>query len=208
MRVILLDVAGFLALAFFSFLVGLAINAFRAVPLPLVYQTPGERLAASVVTGDGRQETWNAAGIGPGGAWRVKREAWTVTEISLEELKALIGKPEVLILDARPFGFYKRGHIPSAQNLSKLDFQRDFQRLRPQLEASRLTGLRHAGVASATQAGHGSPLTIVVYCYEADCDDGEIVAQALARLGFGPTWVFKGGWEAWKAARLEIEKAE
>jgi hypothetical protein len=41
-----------------------------------------------------------------------------------------------------------------------------------------------------------------------DCDDGDIVAQALARLGFGPARVFKNGWEAWKAARLPVERAQ
>ncbi len=177
------DFIGFLALVAISAVIGLGVNQFRANPLPLVYQTPGERLAATVV---GRNSV-------EGGEWRVKRDAWTVTGISLDELRSLLGKPEVLILDARPTGFYKRGHIPSALSLSKLDFQRDFTRLLPRLrEISR-------------DPRHTTHDQIVVYCYDADCDDGEIVAQALVQLGFAPVRVFKGGWEAWKAARLPVE---
>ena len=47
------DFIGFLALVAISVVVGLGVNQFRANPLPLVYQPPGERLAASVKTGDG-----------------------------------------------------------------------------------------------------------------------------------------------------------
>ena len=38
------DVIGFLALAAISVVAGLGLNQFRAKPLPLVYQTPAERL--------------------------------------------------------------------------------------------------------------------------------------------------------------------
>ena len=176
------DFIGFLALVALSAVVGLGLNALRAKPLPLVYQPPAERMAQA------------AAHRSPLDARRSKLDAENVTVemITLDELKGLIGKPDALILDARPDLFYEVGHIPSAQNLSKKDFEKDFQRLLPKLNASRLTT-------------HGSPLTIVVYCPHPGCDDSEIVADALARLGFGPIRIFKGGWEAWEKAGLPVE---
>ena len=208
------DFIGFLALVVLSAVVGMGINQFRAKPLPLVYQPPAERMAGAVetrdttrlpISGQGR-ETGKDSHTPPLSGGRENAEP--IREILLDELRTLIGKPGILILDARPDLFYEAGHIPSAQNLSKKDFEKDFQRLLPKLrDASRLTGLRHAEVASATQAGHGSPLTIVVYCPHAGCDDSQIVADALARLGFGPVRIFKGGWEAWEKAGLTVEKS-
>ena len=153
-----LDFIGFLALVAISVVVGFGLNLLRAKPLPLVYQPPTERLASAIETRDARRESQEA----------------TVEAIELEDLKNLVGKPGALILDARPDLFYEAGHIPSALNLSKEDFEKDFNRLLPKLrEFSRDTR-------------HSTHNPIVVYCADSSCDDSQIVAEALARLGFGP----------------------
>ena len=180
---ILLDMAGFLALVFVSLLLGLAINAFRAVPLPLVYQSKTERFLTSQLDAE----------------IPVKYPFPVVPEVSLEDLKTLMRSSGLMLLDARPPPFYQRGHLTGALNLSEAAFRKDLERLQARLKAP-------------------GAKTFVVYCSEEDCDDGEIVAQALVQLGFGSAEdgvtqgrvirVFKGGWDAWKAARLPVEKSD
>lgn len=175
---ILRDCAKFLVLIAVSVAVGWTVNAFRAKPLPLVYQTPKERVERIVETKRATRNLGTEA-----------RDA-TVEAIGLEELKKLIGQPGILVLDARPDLFYKAGHIPSALNLSRKEFEADLKRLQPQLQDSKVQ-------------------TIVVYCSDSACEDSRIVADALARLGFGTTEggvtqgrvirVFKGGWAEWEA---------
>ena len=176
----------FLWLVLISFGLGMGLNQLRAKPLPFLYQTPAERLANTVV-GSERSDGHPPSSF-QDGLWRTSRPTLQAIDgISLDELKNLLGKPEALILDARPDLFYEVGHIPSALNLSKKDFEHDFNRLLPRLKDSKVK-------------------QFIVYCSDTDCDDSKIVAQALARLGFGPVRIFKGGWEVWEAAGLKAER--
>jgi rhodanese-related sulfurtransferase len=112
---------GVICLSVASLLAGLAINYFRAAPLPLVYQTPEQRLAAELTT-------------------LVEAPAFRLTDadtIPLDQLRGEIGGHKTVILDARAAPFYQQGHIPGALNLSRDDFAADYRRLRSTLDASK-----------------------------------------------------------------------
>jgi rhodanese-related sulfurtransferase len=115
------DLVAVTGLAVASLLAGLAINYLRASPLPLVYQTPEQRLAAALTT-------------------LVEKPAFRLSDadtISLEQFRGEVGDHKTIILDARAAPFYQQGHIPDALNLSRDDFAADYRRLRPTLDAAK-----------------------------------------------------------------------
>ena len=115
------DIVGVICLAVASLLTGLAINHLRAAPLPLVYQTPEQRLAAELTT-------------------LVEAPAFRLSDadtISLDQFRGMVGDHQAIILDARAAPFYQLGHIPDALNLSRDDFAADYRRLRPTLDAAK-----------------------------------------------------------------------
>ena len=115
------DIVGVICLAVASLLAGLAINYLRAPPLPLIYQTPEQRLAEELTT-------------------LVETPAFRLSDadtISLAQLRSVVADHQTIILDARAAPFYQQGHIPGALNLSRDDFAADYRRLRPTLDASK-----------------------------------------------------------------------
>ncbi|MBV8137633.1 MAG: hypothetical protein JO121_18695 [Deltaproteobacteria bacterium] len=115
------DLVGVACLAVASLLAGLAINYLRPSPLPLVYQTPEQRLASELTT-------------------LVEKPAFRLSDadtISLDQFRGVVGDHKTIILDARAAPFYQQGHIPDALNLSRDDFAADYRRLRPTLDASK-----------------------------------------------------------------------
>jgi rhodanese-related sulfurtransferase len=72
--------------------------------------------------------------------------------------------------------------------LARDNFEQDFERLQPELEV-------------------GRSRSIAIYCSSADCEDSDIVADALAKLGYHDLLIFREGWEQWTAAGLPQEKA-
>ena len=115
------DLVGVTCLAVVSLLAGLAINYLRAAPLPLVYRTPEQRLAAELTS-------------------LVEAPAFRLSDadtISLDQLRGVVGDHKTVVLDARATPFYQQGHIPGALNLSRDDFAQDYRRLRPTLDAAK-----------------------------------------------------------------------
>ena len=115
------DILGVMCLAVASLLAGLVVNYLRAAPLPLVYQTPEQRLAAELTT-------------------LVEAPAFRLSDadtIPLAQLRSVIGDHQTIILDARAAPFYQQGHIPGALNLSRDEFAADYRRLRPTLDAAK-----------------------------------------------------------------------
>jgi rhodanese-related sulfurtransferase len=167
-RAILRDLAAFLLLGVVSMAIGLGINAFRANPLPLRYQTPAER-AMTFRGSDGRHPEK------------------PIREISPRALQTLLGRTDVVILDARATDEYQKGHIPTALGLSRERFETDLEKVLPKL------------MAQTTRMQ-------IVYCSNDRCDDGPGVARSLAEMGFDSTRLLKGGWEAWTAAKLPVER--
>lgn len=174
------DLGGLAVLAVTALAIGLAINHWRAKPLPLVYHTKAERLENAVET-ISKQAPTNA----PTNA--VSQPA--LSQISLDELKRRSAATNSVILDARAEFFYQLGHVPGALSLPRSDFEAAYAKLKTRLEADK-----------------NQP--IAVYCSGSDCEDSQMVAEALVKLGFRKVAVFKGGWDDWTAAHLPEEKSQ
>ena len=115
------DLAGVIGLAILSLAAGIAINHFRASPLPLAYQTPEQRLSAELTT-------------------LVQAPPFQLSQIdtiSLDQFRSDVDNKNAVILDARAAPFYAQGHVPGAINLSRDDFANDYRRLRSTLDQSR-----------------------------------------------------------------------
>lgn len=170
------DLIGLGAMAMASLGIGLAVNALRPQPLALVYASPRARLDAVV------------AGMPPGSP--ASRQPATAPRqsptIGLDEFQDFVLARKGLSIDARPRAIYDVGHVPGAINLPREDFERGYAGVRARIEP-------------------GKEQIIVVYCSEADCQDAELVAGALRRLGYGRSLVFKEGWEEWQRAGLPQE---
>lgn len=108
-------------------------------------------------------------------------------DISREEVQKATLDHATLILDARPEIFYRLGHIPSALSLPRDDFAKQYPAMKETL-----------------QSHQKQPF--IVYCSESDCQDSQMVADALLKLGYQHIRVFRGGWSDWESASLPEEK--
>ena len=174
------DVWRFCALLTVAATLGFAGNYVRQPSLPLVYHSKASRLDYQVQT-----ITRNSPTVAPTTAATVTNAG--VSIISLEQFQKYAQGSEALVLDARPAVFYGMGHVPGALSLPRDDFEAAHARLKSQLEKNR-----------------GRPLA--VYCSDADCDDSELVAKALLKLGYPQVLRFKDGWAAWQKAHLPEEQ--
>lgn len=115
------DFFGVTLLAVVSLAVGLIWNDIHGPAIPLVYQTPQQRLAITLTK-------------------LVNAPPFQVSElqtIGLHEFRSLADSKRTLILDARAAPFYRQGHVPGALNLAREDFAHDYQALPPALKADR-----------------------------------------------------------------------
>ncbi len=115
------DLAGVLGVALVALVAGLVVNRLRQSPLPLVYHTPEQRLAAELT------QLVNAP------PFRLE----DLDTVGLDEFRGLVKSGQTVILDARAASFYTAGHVPGALNLSRQDFAGDYQRLRPTLDKAK-----------------------------------------------------------------------
>ncbi len=170
------DLAAFGALALLSLLAGVSINGLHRRPLPFWYQSRAERLRAA------------AAGLAPVALAKPGSPATPKPgEIGLDEFQAFALARKGVVIDARSSFFYGEGHVPGALNVSREGFQRDYQRVGSRLSAHK------------TDA-------IAVYCSGADCHDADLVADALAAMGYEKLLVYREGWEEWSQSGLPQEK--
>jgi len=114
------DLAGVALLAFAALAAGLMLNRLSARPLPLVYQTPEQRLSAELTM----LVTAPPFKLAP------------AATVGLEEFRASVEGKSALILDARPSVFFEQGHVPGALNLAREDFALDYGHLTPVLKAA------------------------------------------------------------------------
>lgn len=105
-----------------------------------------------------------------------------VPRISIDELKALMAKNAVLVIDVRDADSYARGRIPGAVNV---DYTLIFQ-----------------------QAGRfkGETRTIVTYCACAREMTSARAAVDLAEKGIPGAKALVGGWDEWVQRGEQIEK--
>ncbi|MGV3533696.1 MAG: rhodanese-like domain-containing protein [Chthoniobacteraceae bacterium] len=114
-------------------------------------------------------------------------QASEIRFVGIEELEELLGRPEVVTIDARPREIFELGHIPGARSLPRERFPADFA----EMEAI----LRVPGQI------------IVVYCADVTCPDGAILARSLQERGFSKLVVFEGGYDEWEASGRPVETA-
>ena len=103
-------------------------------------------------------------------------------EIWLEEFQGFVLEGKGLVLDARAKSFYNLAHVPGAVSLPRGAFASDYPPLRERLDAYR-------------------DRPVAVYCSGADCPDAQLVADALAKLGYRHLLIYTSGWEEWGCRR-------
>ena len=166
---------------------GLSLNQMHDEPLPLVYMSKASRLQQAVAhlerdplpnTTSSEKILVSAATVPRDGSPRI---------IDLEEFRSFVQAKHGLLLDSRPEIFYRLGHVPGALSISREEFERDYANQRSILEPMRNEA-------------------IVVYCSSTVCEDSEMVADTLKKLGYQHILVFKGGWEEWTHAGLPEER--
>ena len=161
---------------------GLSANQFRTAPLPLVYSPKAVRIQDAVA---------KLGGEAPAASELASLAvAGRVQYLDLVSFREIVeGKEKGTIIDARPGIFHELGHVPGAINLSREEFEADYAAHRSMLEKDRSR-------------------LMVIYCSDSDCEDSQLVADALVKLGYTQVAVFKGGWSEWTAAGLPEEMAK
>lgn len=104
--------------------------------------------------------------------------------LTLDDMVSAFENGGSVFVDAREEAFYALGHIPNARNLPRSEFRPSYADF-------------------AGQVGKGTSL--IIYCSDAECPDGLVVAKALIRLGYADARVFPGGWQEWSEAGLPME---
>ena len=97
-------------------------------------------------------------------------------KITKVDVEAMVGHPDVTIVDARYPGAYRTGHLPDAVNLP--------------IVAS--LSLRRQVIADIPRGNK-----IIVYCQSESCPWSHSIASDLALRGFRDVVVYPGGWEEW-----------
>jgi rhodanese-related sulfurtransferase len=108
-------------------------------------------------------------------------------DVDLDEMQKISSDRAAMILDARPEIFYRVGHIPSAMSLPRDDFENRYRAIGSMLQAHR-------------------DKVLVIYCSGNDCQDSQMVGEALERLGYSHVRLFRGGWSDWESGNLPEEK--
>ena len=172
------DSAALVVLVAISFALGSLGNLLRAKPLPWVYRDPGETLTAAV------------SQMGKASAKPIPAEASgePTHEIRLEEFQQFVAAHRGLVLDARPAVFYREAHVPGAVSLPTESFAEEYPRLRATLEPHK-------------------DQPIALYCSGADCPDSQLLADALAKLGYRQLRIYTSGWDEWSQTGLPQEQA-
>ena len=173
------ELLGFGVISIVSLGIGLLVNGRRAHPLPLGYASAEERLGRIVA----RMSAATSVNPTPTPALR----SWQ--NMGLDEFQEFVATRRGLVMDARAPTFYQAGHVPGALSLPREDFEKSYALIRASLERD-----------------HTKP--VVVYCSETDCEDSELVAEALYRLGYPHLFVYKAGWEEWSRAGLPQEAGQ
>lgn len=172
---------------------GFTVNQFRADPLSLVYvskakriQQAAERIAnSSAETGTSEKTILGEAHVTETKTEPVLMDLSRVKTINLDTFREM--QKYALILDARPEIFHRHGHVPKAISLPRDDFEAFYKKQRARLEKHKT-------------------LPVAIYCAGFTCEDGELVASALVRLGFTDLHLYRGGWHGWTRAKLPEEK--
>ncbi len=119
--VYLRDLGRVVLVALLALAAGQILNRFHSHPLPVVYQSPEQRLAAELT------KLVDAPPF----------QASDLQTLELPEFRTIFDGKSAVIVDARSAPFYELGHIPGALNLARDDFAHDYQAFSKKLEAGR-----------------------------------------------------------------------
>jgi rhodanese-related sulfurtransferase len=112
------DLGWVVVVALGSMIIGVAVNHFSPKPLPMIYQTPEQRLdleLTSLISSPPLQ-------LDPS------------QTVSLDEFRSTVENRTAMIIDARSSVFFQQGHVPGAINLARDNFAADYRRLSPKLK--------------------------------------------------------------------------
>lgn len=164
-------------------------------PLPLIYTSKTERIQQAVerIVKSSSKEAHSTETTMGGAQVAESQTELGLMDVPHAQLIDLAAFREIqkqaLILDTRPEIFHRFGHIPKALSLPREDFEATYDKQRVRLEKHK---------------AH----PVVLYCSGINCEDAEMVANALCKLGFTQLHLFRGGWNAWTQAKLPEEKTQ
>ena len=105
--------------------------------------------------------------------------------ITRDELRALLERDVVTLVEALPAAHYAAEHLPGAVNIHGTLTAADAERVAPDRDR-----------------------TVVVYCSGPGCGRSTVTATAFAGLGYTDVRVYEGGKADWFAAGLPMERAQ
>lgn len=104
-------------------------------------------------------------------------QSGVVKEISYDQFVMFLKKPCITLIDARIPESYQKGHIGNAININGTEAESPdvIQRL---IQFERKT-------------------IILIYCDGGECELSHRVAEVLKNFGYGPIYIYTGGWAEW-----------
>lgn len=105
--------------------------------------------------------------------------------IELEEFRRILDSREGVILDARREAVYPLGHVPHAINLPRYKVATNIREIEGLLRSK-----KHL---------------LVIYCCGTGCQDADMEAHELIKLGYSNVAVFRGGMNQWREHNLPEE---
>lgn len=109
----------------------------------------------------------------------VTEQAGAARSLTLAQFKKLMGKPNVVLIDARLQEKYEQGHIGNAMNIYGSEVEQHI----PELIAIPQDKI------------------VIIYCDGGHCELSHRVADVFLRFGYPNVFVFLGGWAEWSAQK-------
>jgi len=103
-------------------------------------------------------------------------EPGVVREINLQQFKKLMSAGAYYLIDARTAESFAKGHIGNAVNYYGGEVQGQIPNIMANVPRDRV---------------------ILIYCDGGECELSHHVADVLKQFGYGPTFIFTGGWAEW-----------
>lgn len=104
-------------------------------------------------------------------------QSGVIKEITYDQFIMFLKKPCVTLIDARIPERYAKGHVPNAININGTEAES------PEV-IPRLAAFQRDKI-------------IVIYCDGGECELSHRVADVLKNFGFGPIYIYTGGWAEW-----------
>lgn len=115
----------------------------------------------------------------------VQRLADEGETVDLAFVRSAVETGTAIVIDARPAGDYRRGHIPGSFSLPFNRFSQAGERF---------------------QRVFSPDTSLVVYCSGGSCNDSVVVRDKLLATGYLDVKLFPGGWKEWTHAQLPVEE--